>query len=271
MKPIISFFDALFMKVYEYKPLNKLLSNSWYSIVGLLDKNNEIMTMNYGYDDAHPIHLQPSDENDRYSLQLYHHVASSADTQKKDVLEIGCGRGGGASYIARYLSPKSVVGCDITKRSITFNKKKYADILNLSFALGDAHHLPFADNSFDIVVNVETSHHYEEFSQFLSEARRVLRPGGHLFITDYRVTEKMQALNTDVSNSKMSVVRYEDITQNIVSALDKDSQRRINVVEKLAPKMFWKVAIDFSGVKGSDLYNSFKNKEWTYFFYVLKK
>ncbi len=263
--------DSLFMSIYEYKPLNKLLSNSWYSIVGVLDKNNEIMTMNYGYDDGSNLPLETIDENDRYSLQLYNHIASSIDVYGKDILEIGCGRGGGASYIARYLSPKKVVGSDITKRSITFNKDKYKSIQNLSFIVADAHNLPFLDNSFDVVINVETSHHYEDFPQFLKEVRRVLRPKGCLLITDYRVVEKMEQLKSDLLNSGMRIVKDEDITMNVVSALDKDSERRMNTIKKLVPKIFQKVSVDFSGIKGSDLYNSFKNREWKYFFYILEK
>lgn len=271
MKTITKFFDSLFMSIYEYKPLNKLLSNSWYSIVGLLDKNNEIMTMNYGYDNGANLALKESDESDRYSFQLYNHIVSGVDVKEKEILEVGCGRGGGASYIVRYLLPKKFVGSDITKRSVEFNKEKYKEVPNLSFVVGDAQNLPFPDGSFDVVVNVETSHHYEDFPKFLSEVRRVLRPQGKLLITDYREVSKLAQLESDLTNSGMRIVKDEDITTNVLSALDKDSERRMATIKRLVPKIFWKVSIDFSGVKGSDLYNSFKNKVWKYFFYILER
>ena len=44
---------------------------------------------------------------------------------------------------------------------------------------GDAQDLPFPDESFDAVINVEASHIYPNFERFLGEVARVLRPGGH--------------------------------------------------------------------------------------------
>ena len=51
---------------------------------------------------------------------------------------------------------------------------------------GNAEKLPFADQSFDAVINVEASHCYPRFPQFLDEVARVLRPGGHFLYTDVR-------------------------------------------------------------------------------------
>ena len=65
--------------------------------------------MNYGYAapaaDADTIpRLQPADERDRLCIQLYLHAIDHADLRGKDVLEVGSGRGGGASYIAAICS-----------------------------------------------------------------------------------------------------------------------------------------------------------------------
>ena len=51
---------------------------------------------------------------------------------------------------------------------------------------GDAQNLPFPDESFDAVINVEASHQYPDFPRFLAEVARVLRPGGHFLYTDSR-------------------------------------------------------------------------------------
>lgn len=259
------------MKIYEYKPLNMLLANLWYTIVGLLDRKKEILTMNYGYHLKQPIHLDPSDERYRHSLQLYHFVTQHVEIAGKDILEIGCGRGGGASYITRYLHPRSYIGCDLTKKSIDFNKKQYKNIPNLSFIQGNAHALPFQNESCDVVINVETSHHYKDFPRFLAESKRVLRSNGYLLLTDYRETTQIQTLDKAITESGFQKIIYKDITADVVKALELDSAEHERLVETLAPKMLWSVAKDFSGVKGSDLFNSFNTKEWTYFFYVLQK
>jgi ubiquinone/menaquinone biosynthesis C-methylase UbiE len=49
---------------------------------------------------------------------------------------------------------------------------------NLHFVAGDAHRLPFADESFDRVVSTCLLHHLSDAEQALFEIRRVLRPGG---------------------------------------------------------------------------------------------
>ena len=51
---------------------------------------------------------------------------------------------------------------------------------------GDADNLPFADQSFDAVINIEASHCYPRLSHFLADVARVLRPGGHFLYVDAR-------------------------------------------------------------------------------------
>lgn len=57
--------------------------------------------------------LSESDEPNRYCIQLYHQTASQVDLTGKEVLEVSCGAGGGASYIARNLGPASYTGLDL--------------------------------------------------------------------------------------------------------------------------------------------------------------
>ena len=57
--------------------------------------------MNYGYASQNmTLELEKEDELERYPIQLYHYVASHSNVENKTVLEVGSGRGGGASYIA---------------------------------------------------------------------------------------------------------------------------------------------------------------------------
>ena len=57
----------------------------------------------------------------------------------------------------------------------------------------DSEDLPFPDDSFDAVINIESSHTYPNFSRFLAEVARVLRPGGHFLYTDVRNTPDIAA------------------------------------------------------------------------------
>lgn len=126
--------------------------------------------------------LSESDEPNRYCIQLYHQTASQVDLTGKEVLEVSCGAGGGASYIARNLGPASYTGLDLNPASIDLCRAKHR-LPGLQFVQGDAQNLPFPDESFDAVVNVEASHQYPDFRGFLAEVARVLRPGGHFLYT----------------------------------------------------------------------------------------
>ncbi len=265
--------DRFSTMVYDSPLLFRLLQKYWYAWVSRIDKKGEVRFLNYGYSslsDPH-IELRPQDEADRYSLQLYEHVANPAGLKNKDVLEVGCGHGGGAAYIASYLKPKNIVASDINKTAIKFNAKYYKDIPNLRFVVADAHKLPFPDESFDAVINIESSHHYEDFTRFMREVRRILRPGGYLLMACYRKKEKMLNVEEDVRVSGMTIETAEDIVENVVRALDADSKRRLALVQKLAPNISRSVAVDFAGVKGSALYDSFANRDKSYMNYIIRK
>ena len=78
--------------------------------------------MNYGYapvnGDIDAPSLAPSDEPDRLCIQLYLHAIDQSDLRDKDVLEVGSGRGGGASYISRCLQPRTMTGMDFSQAAM---------------------------------------------------------------------------------------------------------------------------------------------------------
>ena len=73
--------------------------------------------MNYGYADLDGrqkrFRLDVRDEAERYCFQLYHHAAEGTDLCGRDVVEVDCRRGGGASFVKRYthLVPPAAPGC----------------------------------------------------------------------------------------------------------------------------------------------------------------
>ncbi|GIS42930.1 MAG: hypothetical protein Ct9H90mP15_09700 [Candidatus Neomarinimicrobiota bacterium] len=45
--------------------------------------------------------------------------------------------------------------------------------------------MPFDNDSYDVIINVESSHCYPSIPQFLSEVKRVLKPGGFFAWTEF--------------------------------------------------------------------------------------
>ena len=116
------------------------------------------------------------------------------------MLECSCGHGGGASYLVRTQHPASYTGLDLNPAGIEFAKNRH-HLPNLDFVEGNAQALPFADESFDALVNVEASHLYPDFPKFLSEVTRVLRPGGHFLYTDFRPRSEVAEWEAALANS----------------------------------------------------------------------
>ena len=98
----------------------------------------------------------------------------------RDVLDIACGEGYGSALLAQ--SAKSVVGVDVDPNAVAHAASKYGGG-NARFLHGECVAIPAGEASVDVVVSFETIEHISEHEVFLSEIRRVLRPGGLVIIS----------------------------------------------------------------------------------------
>jgi ubiquinone/menaquinone biosynthesis C-methylase UbiE len=269
--PMMGMLDLL----YRISPrLGRGVVHAWYQTMSRIAPTTEMKFMNYGYSDldvaAPLLTLEEEDELDRYCIQLYHHVAGAVDLRGRDVLEVGCGRGGGASYIARYLRPASMHAIDLAERAIQFCRRHHV-AANLRFQTGDAERLPFVDASFDAVVNVESSHCYGSMPRFLSEVRRVLRPDGHLLIADRREHRGIGVLREQLVTAGFHLVRETRITPNILRALDLDNDRKVRKIDNGVPVLLRRAFKQFAATRGTSLYDSFREGTWEYMSFVMRK
>jgi SAM-dependent methyltransferase len=243
----------------------------WYWYVNKVDKNADILFMNYGYSDKNQeVLLDDQNEINRYSIQIYHHLAIATEIQNKDIVEIGCGRGGGLSYICKYFSPASALGVDLDTQAISFCNRHYT-LENLMFLQGNAQSLSLENNTCDVVFSVESSHRYPDMVAFLGEVLRILRPGGYFLFTDFRYDYEMEDLKKELELSGMKVLKERIINEEVVAALKLDNDRKHKLVKKLTPKFLHRIALNFAGTIGSETYNQFASGKYVYFSYVLKK
>ena len=114
-------------------------------------------------------------------LEHLHRYLQARDVCRgKDVLDVASGEGYGAALLAQVAH--SVVGVEIDAGVVAHALRAYRR-KNLTFMVGDARCIPLDDDSVDVVTSFETIEHFFEHDQFLSEIRRVLRPGGMLVIS----------------------------------------------------------------------------------------
>ena len=242
-----------------------------YWLVNKADRNADILFMNFGFsNDGQTSLINEKNDSDRYSAQLYHHLAIETEINNKDIVDIGCGRGGGLSYVTRHFSPASAIGIDREKTAIFFCNRHYKHKC-LSFLQSDAQKLSLENNSCDVVINVESSHRYPNMQSFLGEVLRILRPYGYFLFTDFRYDHEIEGLKRELSASGMSVLKERFINKEVIAALELDDERRRDLVYKLVPKFLHKIALNFAGTVGSETYYRFVTGKYVYFSYVLRK
>jgi ubiquinone/menaquinone biosynthesis C-methylase UbiE len=241
----------------------------WY--ISSVDKKNEVIFMNYGYhDDTETIELHAIDEVNRYSIQLYHRLAKMVDVNEKNIVEIGCGRGGGIAYISKMFTPKSAIGVDLNAKAVKFGNSHY-QLNNLKFEQGDAQCLRFDNESKDIVFNVESSHRYPKMEAFLDEVYRILKPGGYFLFTDFRYKDDMSELVHLLAQYDFIKFDEQFINNEVNIALDLDAKRREALVKKYAPPFLQRALHNFAGNNGSTTYNQIKDGGIIYFVFCFQK
>ncbi|MDX2114070.1 MAG: methyltransferase domain-containing protein [Planctomycetota bacterium] len=106
----------------------------------------------------------------------------------RSVLEVGCGMGILTADVARSAPGARVVGLEFSAEQLArAPRPESGGPGNLSFVEGDAHALPFADQSFDVVYCRFLLEHVTDPVRVLREMRRVLSPGGRAFVQENNI------------------------------------------------------------------------------------
>lgn len=251
----------------------KRLFKYWYPFMTRrLVGQEDVVFLNWGYEEDPPmgVPLDESDEPNRCSIQLYHQTAAQVDISGKQVLEISCGHGGGASYLTRTMKPASYVGLDFNPAAIEFCRTRHT-LPGLDFVQGDAEDLPFPDASFDAVINVEASHIYPDFEKFLSEVARVLRPGGHFLYSDFRNRGNFELWEAALAKPPLRQVGKKIINEQVLRGLQSNSPRSMELINRHMPAFMRRFGREFAVVDGSWFYRDLERGEIDYRTYCFVK
>jgi len=243
----------------------------WYQRLAKAHQRADFRFMNYGFIDDNGPELDSEDESNRLFIQLYHQNIRDVDLLNKDVLEVGSGRGGGASWIAKYAKPRSLLAVDFSKNAVKLANKWYSSQNNLSFKEENAESLSMLNSSFDIVYNVESSHCYGNMEKFINEVYRVLKPGGFFCWTDFRDKPTITSVNSFFEKAKFEIISKKDITNEVLTALDDINNAKAKAISEKVPRAMRKSFETFAGVQGTPVYEAFKAGTLHYYQYLLKK
>jgi len=134
-------------------------------------------------------------------------IVIPGDLEGLTVLDLGCGVGRDVYVISKLVGPKGkVIGIDMTEEQLKwanmhkdFHAKAFGHAeSNVEFIQGYIEKLPLADNSVDIIVSNCVVNLSPDKHAVLSEAYRVLKPGGEMYFSDVYSSRRIpQALRED--------------------------------------------------------------------------
>ena len=136
-------------------------------------------------------------------------------------LDIATGAGHTAAAFAPHVA--SVIASDLTPQMLLEAAKLATakGFANMTTAPADAEALPFADAAFDLVTCRIAPHHFPDIPTFVSEAQRVLRPGGTFALVDNVAPDA--ATTPDFSKAEL---RDADLTYNAFEKIRDPSHGR---------------------------------------------
>jgi ubiquinone/menaquinone biosynthesis C-methylase UbiE len=148
------------------------------------------------------------DKNTRKSLEEFRKLAERLQKvlpNGGDVLEVAPGPGFLAIELARRDTLR-VTGLDISKTFVELARKNAAEAgVQADFQQGNASAMPFAANSFDLLVCRAAFKNFSEPEKAVKEMHRVLRPGGIGMIIDLRRDATMTEVNRHVDGMHLSL------------------------------------------------------------------
>ena len=281
----IVFIIVLFMILVLRLIIKKLLSDhrffaivskKFYNYFYSIRKIQHLRANNFGYA---PIDedIAVYDPDHQYGIQLYKELVKNHNgfliNENSSVAEVGCGKGAGAEYLIKKLEPKKYTGIDYSEKAIDFCANTYRHIKNAEFVCADALELPFSDNSFDVVLNVESSHLYKDLKKFFAEVHRILKPNGKFLFTDFRYVKNysIDALEEQIAESGFSATEKRIITPMVLNSCRLASDRREKLVQEVIPRYLQRYFRHYAIINGTKKFIMLGNGEIIYFMYHLEK
>jgi len=137
----------------------------------------------YGYSDFYNFGywLPETRTQKEASENLMEKLLTFIPEKRGTVLDVACGMGATTRHLLKYYEPSKVIGINLSYTQLVTSR---LNAPGCSFLRMDAARLGFNQNAFDNIICVEAVFDFDAREDFLKEAYRLLRPGGHLVLSD---------------------------------------------------------------------------------------
>lgn len=216
--------------------------------------------LNYGYvslgegDEAQ--FEVPAEVFNRNSVRLAFELIGSIRLSDCRVLDVGCGRGGTVALLAETFGAIAT-GVDLSSEAIAFCRSTHGH--GTRFEVGDAEHLPFDNESFDVVTNMESSHTYPNLRSFLTEVQRMLVKGGAFLYTDLLPVARWAEVRMLLESLGLHSESERNITANVLLSCDEVAANRAQAFGGSS-----EMIDNFLAVPGSAVYEQMRSGAWEY-------
>lgn len=159
-----------------------------------LQKNDELIEKSFGRHVHWGYWQKPKtakltvDDFAEAAENLSHQLCLAAKTEDNlSILDVGCGFGGTIAHLNENYKHLDLCGVNIDERQLSRARQmvKPQNKNTIQFIQGNANILPFAEQTFDIILAVECIFHFPDRQIFFSEVHRILKPGGRLVLSDF--------------------------------------------------------------------------------------
>lgn len=245
--------------------LGQILNRTIYEGAFLLPSVAKTGFFNSGYlpllPDFHPL---PALAGQEAQANLYHYVLrhhpGAALAQPRQILDIGCGSGGGLLYAAALWPEAEITGIDSSFAGIATARRRLAAQPRIRLLRGSGHALPMPGPAFDLVVGIGSLTNIGAVP-FLREAARVLRPGGTLSIsagTGWSVQDYRAMLASHGAAFGLRLVSLADITTGTLAAIEAAHEANEALVAKL-PRPLRRHAREWAALRGSARHDRYRS------------
>jgi SAM-dependent methyltransferase len=183
------------------------------------------------------------------------------------ILDVGCGRGGTVGALRQYFAVGPITAVDLSLGAVAFAGRRRRGSAD-RFLAADAQELPFRSASFDVVLNLESSHCYPDPLRFYAEVHRLLRPGGRFLYADLLAASWLARGRAALSELGLTVERELDITSNVLLSCDETARVHARA---FGDRGALRDAAGFVAAPGSPTYEAMKDGELKYMSYQLRK